>query len=113
MGLPILKSVSTEKGIAMSPETRILKIIRRHTHELNAYGVKKVGLFGSFARSGWDADSDIDVLVEFDRGSKTFDNYMDLKFFLEKLFHRKVDLVTKDALKTRIKRRILAEVKYA
>lgn len=75
--------------------------------------VKKVGLFGSFSRSSQNAASDIDMLVEFDRGGKTFDNYMDLKFYLEQLFHRKVDLVIKDALKTRIKNRVLSEVKYA
>ena len=97
----------------MSPETKILKTMRQHTYDLKAYGVKKVGLFGSFARSSWSAKSDIDILVEFSHGSKTFDNYMDLKFFLEKLFHRKVDLVIKDALKPRIKGRILSEVKYA
>ncbi len=97
----------------MSPESKILKTIRQHTYELKACGVKKVGLFGSFAQSSWNAKSDIDILVEFNYGRKTFDNYMDLKFFLEKLFHRKIDLVIKDALKPRIKRHVLSEVKYA
>ena len=59
------------------------------------------------------AKSDIDVLVEFDKGTKTFDNYMDLKFFLEKMFHRKVDLVIREALKIRIKDQVLSEVEYA
>lgn len=97
----------------MSPQIEILTSLRQHADELKTYGVKKLGLFGSFTRSEQKAKSDIDILVEFKRDSKTFDNYMDLKFFLEKLFHRKVDLVIKDALKTRIKSRVLSEVKYA
>ena len=97
----------------MSPQTEILAEIRKHTSELKAYGVKKVGIFGSFVHSGQHAKSDIDILVDFGRGHKTFDNYMGLKFYLERLFHRKVDLVIKDALKPRIKGQVLSEVKYA
>jgi hypothetical protein len=97
----------------MSPRTEILAKIRQHSEELRAFGARRVGLFGSFARSAQTAASDIDVLVEFRRGAKTFDNYMDLKFFLERLLGRKVDLVIKDALKKRIKSRVLSEVKYA
>jgi len=97
----------------MSPKTEILTKIRQHSDELKVYKVKKVGLFGSFARSNQKAASDIDILVEFNHGGKTFDNYMDLKFYLERLFHRKVDLVIKDSLKTRIKNKVLSEVKYA
>lgn len=97
----------------MSPKSKILKTIQKHSDELRAYRVKRVGLFGSFALSDQNVKSDIDILVEFEHGGKTFDNYMGLKFFLEKLFHRKVDLVIKDALKTRIKSRVLSEVRYA
>lgn len=97
----------------MPPKIEILTKIRQHSDEIKTYGVKKVGLFGSFARLSQNAKSDIDILVEFGRGGKTFDNYMGLKFYLEKLFRRKIDLVIKDALKTRIKNRVLSEVKYA
>jgi len=57
--------------------------------------------------------SDIDVLAEFYPNQKTFDNYMELKFFLERILHRKVDLVIKEAVKPRIKPYILNEVLYA
>ncbi len=97
----------------MSPKTEILTKIRRHSTKLKTYGVKRVGLFGSFASSSQNTKSDIDILVEFNQGGKTFDNYMELKFFLEKLFRRKVDLVIKDALKPRIKNQVLSEVQYA
>ena len=76
-------------------------------------GVKRIGVFGSFIKSTQNANSDIDILVEFKKGSKTFDNYMELKFFLQKLLGRKVDLVLKNALKPRLKLQIIKEVKYA
>jgi len=70
-------------------------------------------LFGSFIRNEQKIESDVDILVEFEKGKKTFDNYMELKFFLEKLLKCKVDLVVSSALKPRIKPYIMKEVKYA
>ena len=89
-----------------------LEMINRYDLK-EKYGVKRIGFFGSFVRSEQKETSDIDILVEFEKGAKTFDNYMNLKFFLEEVFGRKVDLVIIDALKPDIKDRILKEVKYA
>jgi predicted nucleotidyltransferase len=47
------------------------------------YKVKKIGIFGSYVREEQIDESDIDILVEFEEGYKTFDNYMDLKFYFE------------------------------
>ena len=58
-------------------------------------------------------DSDLDVLVVFEEGQKTFDKYMDLKFYLEDLFGREVDLVTEKALKPQLKDIIMNYVVYA
>lgn len=91
----------------------LIKAIQGNTGTLKSYGVKRVGIFGSFAASRQNTKSDVDVLVEFKKEDKTFDNYMDLKLFLEKLFKRRVDLVIKDALKTRIRDRVLSETAYA
>ncbi len=91
----------------------ITEIIENKAKKVAAYGVKKIGIFGSFAKSSQNNKSDIDILVEFQKGKKMFDNYMDLKFYLERLFHQKVDLVIKEALKPRIKQLILKEVTYA
>lgn len=77
------------------------------------FGVKRIGIFGSFARGEEKEDSDLDVLVVFEEGQKTFDNYMDLKFYLEDLFGREVDLVTERALKPQLKDIIMKEVVYA
>ncbi len=75
------------------------------------YSVKTLGVFGSYVRGEATDKSDVDVLVEFD-GELTFRNYMDLKFFLEDLFNRKVDLVIKGDIKPQIRERILGETIY-
>jgi len=75
------------------------------------YAVKRIGLFGSFADNSADQNSDIDLLVELDKpiGWKFFS----LEIYLEKVFGRKIDLVTKNALKEQIKNDILSKVNYA
>lgn len=91
----------------------IKKIILNHLTELKEkFGIKEIGIFGSYARGEEDKFSDIDILVEFEEGKKTFDNYMDLKFYLEELFGIKVDLVIKSAIKSKLKNYILEEVIY-
>ncbi len=75
------------------------------------YQVKTLGVFGSYVRGEATKNSDLDVLVEFD-GELTFRNYMDLKFFLEDLFKRKVDLVIKEDIKPKIREQILGETVY-
>ena len=77
------------------------------------FGVATIGIFGSFVRGEARPDSDVDVLVTFRKGEKTFDNYMNCKFYLEDLFGRRVDLVMKGAIKKRLKPYILGEVVYA
>ena len=66
------------------------------------FGAKHISVFGSAARDELNETSDIDVLVEFD-GLPTFDNYRGLKFFLQDLFKRRVDLVTRDSIKPRMR----------
>ncbi len=91
-----------------------IELLRKNEHEIKKrFGIRKIGIFGSFARGEEKDGSDIDVLVEFQDNYKTFDNYMDLKFFLEDLFRRKIDLVTIDALRPQLKDGILQEVIYA
>jgi len=66
------------------------------------FGVRRLSLFGSAARDSLDSASDVDFLVEFE-GSAKFANYMDLKFFLEDLLGRSVDLVTDKALRRELR----------
>lgn len=91
-----------------------LGILREHENMvIERFGVKKVGVFGSFAKGEERIDSDVDILVEFKDGQKTFGNYMELKFYLEELFGREVDLVIETAIKPRLREQILKEAVYA
>jgi predicted nucleotidyltransferase len=74
------------------------------------YSVKQIGLFGSFSDGSFTEESDIDLLVEFEKpiGWK----YFTLEIYLENIFGRKIDLVTKNALKEQIKDKILNQVKF-
>jgi uncharacterized protein len=91
----------------------ILTTLAKHQDSLKALGVKRLGLFGSFVRSQQNVNSDVDVLVEFVPGRKTFDNFMQLSIFLEDLFQRKIELITLEALSPHIGPHILKEVEYA
>ena len=90
----------------------IMEQLNQKAEELKRnFSVRRIGLFGSLARNEADSESDVDILVDF--VEPTFDHYMDLKFYLEKLFGREVDLVTADTVKPRLKPVIKREVIYA
>jgi len=91
---------------------KAISIIEEYQQRIKALGVKRLGLFGSFAREEQDLESDIDLLVEFDQGKKTFDNFMQLSFLLEDLFGRRVELVTPESLSPYIGPHIMNEVEY-
>ena len=86
-------------------------LARRHDELRERFGVKSLALFGSVVRGEARPDSDIDILVEFD-GPATFERYMDLKFFLEELLGRRVDLVTRKALKPYLRPYVEKEAVY-
>jgi uncharacterized protein len=90
----------------------IIDIIKNSKPEMVAlYGVNTVGLFGSYVRGQQRKKSDIDILVSFNREIDLFD-FIDLREYLEKRLHQKVDLVMESALKPAIGKRILSEVEY-
>ncbi|MEN6518926.1 MAG: nucleotidyltransferase family protein [Methanospirillum sp.] len=87
-----------------------LALLTQHASVIaERYGVRRIGLFGSFARGRAGSASDVDVLVEFADPFVTFDRYMDLKFYLEDLFARRVDLVIRRTLKPRIQNAVEEE----
>lgn len=90
----------------------ILKILLSHKAELKQFGLKRIGLFGSYVRGDASIDSDIDFIVEFEKEKKTFDNFMDIAFFLEDLFGKKIDLLTQASLSPYIKPYVENEVVY-
>jgi hypothetical protein len=83
-------------------KNEVLRLIRSHKKELDSFNLKSLALFGSAARDESHALSDIDILVEF-QDKATFDQYMKLKIFLEDTLGCPIDLVTRKALKPRMR----------
>lgn len=75
------------------------------------FGVSEIGVFGSWVRGEQKDTSDIDVLVDFDRNVSLFD-ILELQWFLEETFERKVDVAPRDSLRKYIGQYILSEVQY-
>jgi len=82
---------------------QVLTILTKNQTELTEIGVKSLAVFGSVARGEADADSDIDILVDFRQTPITFDAYMDVKIYLEDLLDVPVDLVVSASLHPRVK----------
>jgi hypothetical protein len=98
--------------MAVQTKGSVLALVQKYQNQMQALGVKRLGLFGSFVRDEPSAGSDVDLLVEFEAGRKTFDNFMQLSFLLEDLFGRKVELVTPESLSPYLRPHILEEVEY-
>jgi len=77
---------------------------------LRFFGVEGIGVFGSFASGQQTPSSDIDILVEFSEQQHSFDNFMELSFFLEELLGRQVEMVTPESLSPHLGPHILREV---
>jgi len=80
----------------------VLRVLESHTAELQRFGVKSLRLFGSVARDEAADDSDVDLLVDFER-PPGFSSFMKLRIFLEDLLGADVDLVTERGLKDRVR----------
>jgi len=93
----------------MKANEKIIDIISKNKGKLeNKYFVRKIGIFGSYSKDCHNKSSDIDILVEFLKPIGW--EIIDLKIFLEEILKLEVDLVTPNALKTRIKDKILNDV---
>jgi hypothetical protein len=90
----------------------VIQRILEARQKLASLGVATIGLFGSFERNEPSASSDVDFLVEFTPDKHSFDNFMDVSFFLEELLGRRVEVVTPDALSPHIGPYILREVEH-
>lgn len=93
---PLTREQAIERLMAAEPEIRAL-------------GVQRLALFGSVARGEARVDSDVDVLVQFSPGAKTYDRFLALTELLESRLGRTVELVTIEALSPFLGPRILAE----
>lgn len=96
----------------MHTVNEIVKIIKNNKEGFRAeYGVKKIGVFGSYVRGEENEASDLDILVELEKPIG-FVKFIRLEKRISELLGVKVDLVTKKALKPFIGQRILQEVQY-
>ena len=90
----------------------ILDFLKSHKSDLKRFRVRTIGLFGSYSRNQQKEDSDIDFLVEFEPGRKTYDNFIGLVDYLEAAFGKEVELVTRQSVSKHILPYIEKEVKY-
>jgi predicted nucleotidyltransferase len=97
----------------MKTSEYILSSIKSKKSEISRYGIRAIGLFGSYARGEQSDTSDIDILIDFEPDKENFDNYMAVYDIFEKLFkNQRVEIVTKNGLSPYIGPKILNEVKY-
>lgn len=101
---------SLQAAAPVSDASDIRERLRQRAGDLRSLGVERLGLFGSFTRGEEGPESDVDLLVDFESGEKTFDHFMELAFLLEELLGRRVELVTREALSPHLGPHILAEV---
>ena len=96
--------------ISLSGPDDVVAILRDARKMLRRFGVRRIGLFGSFARGDQTADSDLDFLVELEKPN--FGDFMDLAFFLEDRFGRRVELITNGNLSPYIAPAVEREVRW-
>ena len=97
-------------------KAEVVRILRENMEEIRKFGVRRIGIFGSAVRDELREDSDIDIVVEFERGKGTFENFGGLVEFLERLFGREVDILTPGGIESirirTVRERIRGEVEY-
>ena len=90
-----------------------LHTLEKNGRQLRRLGVEKIALYGSVARDEATPQSDVDVLVDLADAFLTLEGYMDLCFYLEELFGRKVDVTTFRSIRPHMRDRVLADAVYA
>ena len=89
----------------------IEKLRCQYEYITQRFSVKTLAVFGSASRNDLKRDSDVDILVTFD-GPATFDGYFGLKYYLEDLLDRQVDLATDKMIKPRLMDRIKGDLEH-
>lgn len=98
----------------MTTKDKILKILKSNKAKLSEFGIRNVGLFGSYVRNEQTGQSDIDLLIDFEPEKENFDNFMAVCNLFEKIFkNEKIEVVTINGLSPYIGQAILNEVEYA
>ena len=87
---------------------QVLALLKRRKRQLKKFGVSSLSIFGSVARDEARKNSDIDILVDFEKPIGLFE-FARLQMYLEETLGRKVDLVTPEALRKELREDILRE----
>ncbi len=90
----------------------LIDFLIKNKGQLQRFYVISIGIFGSYSREQANQNSDIDLLVEFEPGRKTFDNLIGLNDYLENALNKPVDLVTKASISKFIWPYIEKDVEY-
>jgi predicted nucleotidyltransferase len=90
----------------------VIQLLKSQKRRLKKFGVRSISIFGSVARDKIRKQSDIDLLVEFEKPVGLFE-FARLKMYLEEILGRKVDLVTPEALRKELRENILREAIHA
>lgn len=90
----------------------ILDLLKQNSDKLQKFGIVRIGVFGSFISGKQTDKSDVDLLVEFDKGQKNFKNFMGTANFTEAILGRNVDILTPESLSPYIGPHIMKEVQY-
>jgi len=97
----------------MKETEQIVEYLRANKKVLrDKFGVTRLGIFGSFVRHTQHISSDIDLIVEFEKGRKNIHAFLRLKRFLEKEFARKVDIGFEHSLKPVVRKNIKGRILY-
>jgi len=83
----------------INSKAEVLSKLRDNMEELRKFGMRRMGLFGSYVRDEQNEGSDIDLVVEFKEGEATLDNFLGLVEYLERLLGRRVDLITAEGIR--------------
>ena len=79
----------------------LLNVLNANRDKILSFGVERLGLFGSFVRDEANEKSDVDFVVEFKPESNRYKNLSSLYDFLEVLTERKIEVISKDAIKSK------------
>ncbi len=90
----------------------LIATLKQNSSKLKSYGVEKLSLFGSFLTGNPSPQSDVDFLVEFVPEKKTYDNFMELAFYLEEILGRRVEIVTPQSLSKYLGPHILKKAEH-
>ena len=109
----LLQTKILDTTAVMKDTKEIIAYLRTNKKVLrDTFGVTRLGLFGSFVSHSQNISSDIDLVVEFEKGRKNIHAFLQLKRFLEKEFSRKVDLGFEHSLKPIVRENIKGKILY-